>query len=140
MRNRINTFTYSRIYASSAQSSRPRRLMKMRANANPRNPFQTRIYTDLHGFSGFIVLIRAICGCKSQEKASTILTELCKTKPICRRDKIQVSPVLTKDYEENARPAGESKQSQTKPISDGPCTTRLPSSWCRWRAVWVDFT
>jgi len=39
-----------------------------------------------------------------------------KTKPIFRRDKIQVSSVLTKDYEENSRAVSESKQSQTKPI------------------------
>jgi len=41
-----------------------------------------------------------------------------KTKPICRRDKIHVSAVLTKDYEEKRRLAGRSKQSQTKPISN----------------------
>jgi hypothetical protein len=40
-----------------------------------------------------------------------------KTKPILRRDKIQVSSVLTKDYEEKAGLASKSKQSQTKPIS-----------------------
>jgi hypothetical protein len=73
----------------------------------------------LHPFFGFIGLsrvIRAIRGCKSQEKASTIFPGLCKTKPICRQGKIQVSSVLTKDYEENIRLASISKQSQTKPI------------------------
>ena len=40
-----------------------------------------------------------------------------KTKPICSRGKIEVSSVLRRDYEEKPRPAGESKQSQTNPIS-----------------------
>jgi hypothetical protein len=40
-----------------------------------------------------------------------------KTKPICRRRKIQISSVLTRDYEEKARLASKSKQSQTNPIS-----------------------
>jgi len=40
-----------------------------------------------------------------------------KTNPICRRDKIQVSSVLTKDYEEKARLASVPKQSQSKPIA-----------------------
>jgi hypothetical protein len=72
----------------------------------------THLFTSIYLIRG----IRAIRGCKSEEKASTILTGLYKTKPICRRCKIEVKPVLTKDYEEKARLAGESKQSQTKPI------------------------
>ena len=40
-----------------------------------------------------------------------------KTKPILRPYKIQVSSVMTKDYEEKARFASRSKQSQTKPIA-----------------------
>jgi hypothetical protein len=73
----------------------------------------TELFTSIYLIRG----IRAIRGCKSQEKASTILTGLCKTKPICRQRKIQVRSVLTKDYEEKARLASESKQSQTNPIS-----------------------
>jgi hypothetical protein len=64
-----------------------------------------------------IYLIRGSRASKSQEKGSTILTGLCKTKPICRRDKIQVNAVLTRDYEEKTRFASRSKQSQTKAIS-----------------------
>ena len=73
----------------------------------------THLFTSIYLIRG----IRAIRGCKSQEKASTILTELCRTKPILRRGKIQVSSVLTKDYEEKTRLASQSKQSQTNPIS-----------------------
>jgi hypothetical protein len=40
-----------------------------------------------------------------------------KTKPICRRGKIQVSSVLRKDYEKKARLASQLKQSQTNPIA-----------------------
>ena len=72
---------------------------------------------DLHRFFGFIALIRAIRGCQSEEKASTIFTGLFKTKPILQRGRINVSSVLTRDYEEKTRFAGGSKQSQTKPIS-----------------------
>jgi len=75
-----------------------------------------QIHTDLFTSIYLIRGIRAIRGCKSQEKVSTILTGLCKTKPICRRRKINVRPVLTKDYEGNARLASVPKQSQTKPI------------------------
>jgi hypothetical protein len=42
-----------------------------------------------------------------------------KTKPICRRRKIQISSFLTKDYEEKACLARQLKQSQIKPISSG---------------------
>jgi len=40
-----------------------------------------------------------------------------KTKPICRRGKIQVSSVLRKDYEEKSRFASQPRQTQTKPIA-----------------------
>jgi hypothetical protein len=54
---------------------------------------------------------------KSEEKVSTILTGLFKTKPILQRRRINVSSVLTRDYEEKTRFASESKQTQTNPIS-----------------------
>ena len=50
------------------------------------------------------------------DKASIILTKLCKTKPICRGCKMKVNSVLTKAYEGKARVARQSKQSQTNPI------------------------
>ena len=45
------------------------------------------------------------------------LAFFCKTKPICRGCEIKVSSVFIKGYEEKARLASQSKQSQTKPIS-----------------------
>ena len=64
-----------------------------------------------------IYLIRGSRASKSQEKGSTILTGLCKTKPILLKPEMSASSVLAKDYEEKLRPANESKQSQTNPIS-----------------------
>jgi len=48
-------------------------------------------------------------------ESSTNRAFFCKTKPICRRCKIQVSSVVIKGYEGKARLAGISKQSQLKP-------------------------
>ena len=98
--------------------------------------FQTRICADLHGFLGFIALIRVQPVRYVQATShrlnlrnlrlmtlSTIVENTLqigpvffKTKPICRPRRIQVSSVLTKEYEEKARVGSESKQSQTKPI------------------------
>jgi len=114
MRKRINTFTQS---VKSVESAvRIWKWCEVSHSTLTQNVFRqgfTRIYT---GLFGFIALIRASRGCKSQEKASTILTGLYKTKPIYWQSKIQVRSVLTNDYEEKTRVASKSKQSQTKPI------------------------
>ncbi len=137
MRSCVNTFTHSHMYASTTREreqpvvNEKCKLMRTAQHAFRQGFTRTSSLRqaqgrfraeprDLHPFFGFIGLIRAIRairGCKSQEKASTIFTGLCKTKPIFRQGKINVSSVLRKDYEERAHFAGGSKQSQSKPIS-----------------------
>jgi hypothetical protein len=81
----------------------------MQTHTNSRNHFQTRIYADLH----------RVWDCCSifVEDPLQIGPVFFKTKPILRQGKIQVSSVLTKDYEGKTRFASRSKQSQTNPIS-----------------------
>jgi len=125
MRKRINTFTHSPVYAS-ATREREQSVVndKCRLIQIPETIFRqgfTRIYT---GLFGFIALICIHLWNRWLTTFSTIVESALqigplffKTKPICWRCKSQVSSVMTKDYEEKARLASKSKQSQTNPIS-----------------------
>ncbi len=52
-----------------------------------------------------------------------------KTKPICRRCKMEVSQVVAQGYEEKAPLGGMSEQSQTKPIYILPQRTLSAQRW-----------
>jgi hypothetical protein len=101
----------------------------MQANTDYIRYLPTRIYTDSRWFWENIEMVRAFAPYPFSDKdlrrfgvfdncreSSTNRGFLCKTKPICRRCRIKITSVFIKGYEEKARVASISKQSQTKPI------------------------